>query len=101
MTGTTIGTALTVLVFGAGGPGGNRVRHPIPRETLGNGTITITQGSKTIATSNIGNLTVKLEAGTYQLQAGLEGSKLRCSAKTVRLGRRVRTITVRLSCPTL
>jgi len=85
---------LIVAVLAVGGPHGAR---PSP---LLNGTVAVTVHGRTIGYSTVGNLTLRLPLGTYEVQAGLAGAPLGtpCQSRSVRL-RHTRKVILTCSVP--
>jgi hypothetical protein len=83
---------LTVVVLAVGGP------HGSPPRPLLNGTVAVIANGKTIAYSTVGNITLRLREGTYQVRAGLAGAPRPCQSRTVRL-RLTRRVTLTCSVP--
>lgn len=84
-------TLLSVVIIGIGGPG-----HFPPSEIV-NGSLTISQGSRIIAsTSKVGNIALRLKPGEYVVKAELTEGGGPCQTKAIKLGHHRRQ--VKLGC---
>jgi hypothetical protein len=85
---------LSVVILGIGGP------HGIPPREIVNGSLTICQSNRVVATtSGVGNLTLRLKPGVYVLKATLAEGGGPCQTKTVKLGHKRRDVKLGCSIP--
>lgn len=87
---------LTVAVFAAGGPASGH-HKPVPIEYAG---ITVSRAGPTgreLASSQIGNITLRVRPGEYRVSAFLEGDHP-CRTRFLRITRRTRERRVNLFC---
>jgi hypothetical protein len=78
---------LVVIAMAVGGP------HGHPPVQLADGHLEVARGGRVLATSEVGNLELRLPRATYRVDASLEGSA--CEERSVRLRRKTE---LRLYC---
>jgi hypothetical protein len=95
MAGFALLPLLTITTVGFGGPPSVARQHPdgIP---LVNGTIVVSSHGHELASSDLGNLSLRLRPGSYQIAASLNGRH--CSSRTTTITARKRTTTVTMGC---
>jgi hypothetical protein len=81
---------LVVLALAAGGKASHQPQHP---SELANGRLELARGNAVLATSDVGNMTLRLPRGSYRVTLSL--SQHVCEARGVTLRR---SVTVRLRC---